>query len=473
MAATTSHVERLGDFVARARFEDIPATIVEKAKRHILDTLGAGLAGATSDESAHVCAMLEACGEGGPAVIWGKEKRAAARAAALANGVAAHAFELDDTGGCDHSGAVVLPAAMSALCQCRDAVSGADLIKAVVLGYDLGRRVMEALGGYEPHNAAGWHSTGTCGTFASAAGVASLLRLDARQCTSAIALAASFSSGLWAFIHDGSQAKRMHAGRAAEGGLLAALLAREGVTGPVRVFDDVWGGFLRAFAHEPTDVDALIRDLGSTWKMESAAIKPYASCRGTHSAVDAVGKILSTPGVSVESLSELRVRLSPFLHDMCGGRDLSLMPAAQMSLPYAVAARMTFGTAGLSAYAEKRRADAAVQAAMAKIVLATDDSMAASDEPYLTAVLLDGRRIDERVTVALGAPANPLNDEGLLAKFNELAGLVLDAGRIRELADAVLTLEREPDARSLSARLAPGAARELSKRYLSVAAQAN
>jgi 2-methylcitrate dehydratase PrpD len=251
MTISLSHADRLGAFVAGTRFEQIPAATVEKAKRHILDTFGAGLAGATSDESARVCAVIEVSGEIGDTVVWGRKRGASARAAALANGVAVHAFELDDAGGCDHSGAVVLPAVMSALCQCRGRVSGADLIKAVIIGYDLGRRVMDAFGGYEPHNAAGWHSTGTCGTFAAAAAAASLLGLDAQQCASAIALAASFSSGLWAFIHDGSQAKRIHAGRAAEGGLLATLLARQGVTGPVRVFDDVWGGFLRAFAHDP------------------------------------------------------------------------------------------------------------------------------------------------------------------------------------------------------------------------------
>jgi 2-methylcitrate dehydratase PrpD len=443
----------LGTFVAGTRFEQIPATVVEKAKRHILDTFGAGLAGATSDESARVCAVIEAGGETGDAVVWGTRRGASARAAALANGVAAHAFELDDAGGCDHSGAVVLPAVMSALCLSEDRVSGAELITAVILGYDLGRRVMDAFGGYDPHNAAGWHSTGTCGTFAAATAAASVLGLDARQCTSAIALAASFSSGLWAFIHDGSQAKRIHAGRAAEGGLLATLLARQGVTGPVRVFDDVWGGFLRAFAHDPTDVDALVRDLGSTWNIESAVIKPYASCRGTHAAVDAIGKILEATGVSLDDVHEVRARMSPFLHGMCGGRDVSLMPAAQMSLPYAVAARMAFGTAGLAAYSQERRADPAVHAAMAKIALLTDRSMAPNDEPYITVVLVDGHCIEERVTAALGAPTNPVSDEALLAKFTELAGLVLNTEKATELADAVLALDSQPDARLLSAKL--------------------
>jgi 2-methylcitrate dehydratase PrpD len=451
-------VERLGAFVAQTRFEDLPGKMVAKTKRHILDTFGAGLAGATSDESRRACAMIEASGETGGTGIWGKAERATPRSAAFANGVASHSFELDDTGGCDHSGAVVLPAVMSALPLSGETVTGADVVKAVMLGYDLGRRVMEGFGGYEPHNLSGWHSTGTCGTFAAAAAAASILRLDQRQCASAIALAASFSSGLWAFIHDGSQAKRMHAGRAAEGGFLAALLARQGVSGPARVFDDLWGGFYRTFAHHPTDVDALTRDLGSVWKMENAAIKPYASCRGTHSSVDAIGKLMEVPGVRLDAISEVRARMSPFLHGMCGGRDVALMPAAQMSLPYAVAARMALGSAGLSAYSEERRRDPALHAAMDKVALTTDDEMAPNDEPYITMLLEDGRKFEERVTVALGAPGNPLGDEALLAKFKELAGMVLRREKVDELADKTLSLDDLWDARSLPALLMGDAA---------------
>lgn len=454
MKSSQSHLERLGAFVAQTRFEDLPDHLVAKAKRHILDSFGAGLAGATSEELRHICAVLAASGETGDSVIWGRKERATSLAAALANGVASHSFELDDTGGCDHSGAVVLPAAMSALELSGEEIDGADFIKAVILGYDLGRRVMEGFGGYEPHNAAGWHSTGTCGTFAAAAAAASILGLDAHRCASAIALSASFSSGLWAFIHDGSQAKRVHAGRAAEGGLLAALSARQGVTGPARVFDDVWGGFYQAFSHHPTDVDALVRDLGSSWKMESAAIKPYASCRGTHASVDAIGKLLQQPGVTPDNITEVRARMSPFLHGMCGGRDVSVMPAAQMSLPYAVAARMTFNHAGLAAYADERRQDPALHEAMAKVVLSIDDRMAPNDEPYITVILADGRKLDERVTVALGAPGNPVEDKALFAKFEELAGMVLSSAKLRKLKDMVLDLEQLNDCRPLTKLLA-------------------
>ena len=236
---------QLGTFVADTTFEQLPREVVEKAKRHILDTFGAALVGATSEEAARAKEALLAMEGGGTAPVWGKCESVAPRSAALLNGIAAHAFELDDTGGCDHSGAVVLPASVAALSLLDKPVSGRAFITAVVLGYDVGRRALEGFGGYRPHNEAGWHSTGTCGTFAAAAACASLLRLTPKQAPSCLGLAASFSGGLWAFIHDGAMAKRVHAGRAAESGLLAALLARANITGPAHVFEDVWADLSR------------------------------------------------------------------------------------------------------------------------------------------------------------------------------------------------------------------------------------
>lgn len=453
--ARSSHAERMGAFIAGASATDLPEAIVEKAKRHVLDTFGAALAGAISDETRAIRAMLRASEGRGPAPVWGTAMALSPRGAALANGVAAHAFELDDTGGCDHSGAVVLPAAVSALALTEAPVSGAEFLLAVVLGYDIGRRVLDAFGGYQAHNAAGWHSTGTCGVFGAAAASCRILRLGPAACTAALGLSASFAGGLWAFIHDGSQAKRVHAGRAAEGGLLAALLARQGVTGPGRVFDDVWGGFLPSHAHGPTEAEALVDGLGQSWRISRCAIKPYASCRGTHSAVDAVGGLMQRHGMAADAVARVTVRLSPFLNGMCGGRDIASLPAAQMSLPYAVAARVVLGHAGLSAYAPSCRADAALRTMVERVVLQVDDAMAADTEPVVTLCTVAGQCFEAQVTVPLGAPGNPLGDAALVAKFMELAGLVLPEAGSARLRDTVLRLDGIKDARDLLPLLAP------------------
>lgn len=219
-------INQLARFVAQTTFSDLPEALVERAKRHILDTFGATLAGSNSPIALAVQQTVLAEGCAPAASVWGGSLATSPRNAAWLNGIAAHMYELDDTGGCDHSGAVVLPAVMAVLLLCPADVTGRELITAVVLGYEIGRRVLEACGGYAPHNEAGWHSTSTCGVFGAAAAVASLLKLDQNQTVQALGIAASFSGGLWGFIHDGSQSKKLHAGRAAEGGVLAAMLAR-------------------------------------------------------------------------------------------------------------------------------------------------------------------------------------------------------------------------------------------------------
>ena len=452
--STTTPATEIADFVARTRFEDLPGPVVAKAKRHILDTLGAALAGATSVEGRTTrTTFLDSDGPG-RSLAWGSNDRLSPRNAAFVNGTAAHAFELDDTGGCDHSGAVVLPAVLAALDLARQPITGRDMITAVVLGYDIGRRVMEGFGGYKPHNQAGWHSTGTCGTFGAAAGAAAVLGLDRLQTAHALTLSASFSSGLWAFIHDGAMAKRLHAGRAAEGGLLAAQLARAGMTGPVRVFDDVWGGFFATFgAGKPSDA-AFVRDLGVDWKILIAAIKPYASCRDTHSAVDAVGRLLVRGDFTANDVASVRIRANAFLAGMVGGRDASTLPAAQMSLPYAVAVRICLGQAGLSAYALQHRTSAPVRDMIGRIELVVDPTVVASDQSTVSITLKSGATLDEPTAIPLGSPTNPVSDAALIAKFEELAGLVIDAPGVTRIANAVLDLDRLDDARPLVALLA-------------------
>jgi 2-methylcitrate dehydratase PrpD len=451
MSAT--HAETLADFVHDAGFAMLPAATVAKAKRHVLDTLGAALAGATSGEARRARSVLAASDGVGPAALWGTAERLSPRNAALVNGIAAHAFELDDTGGCDHSGAVVLPAVIAALGLAKRKVSGRDLVLAVVLGYDVGRRVMEAFGGYKPHNEAGWHSTGTCGVFAAAAAASRVLGLDRAQTRAAIGIAASSSSGIWAFIHDGTMTKRLHAGRAAEGGLLACVLAQGGITGPTRIFDDVWGGFLKSYAHGPVDADALTRGLGAAWRMDIAAIKPYASCRDTHCAVDAIGRLIARERIAATDVAKIEVRANDFLIGMVGGADVSTMPAAQMSLPFAVSARLVFGSAGLSSYAADKRADPRIRAMLPRVELVRDPAILGSDRSLVSVTMRDGRRLDEKTSIPLGAPDNPVDDPALLAKFRELAGLVLPATRVDELARHALALDEIADAADLSALL--------------------
>src|SRR5215469_15150440 len=168
----------LAERVCRVRFSDFPAATIHKTKLHLLDTIGAGLAGSASQETQRVWRGLGLEADTGSSAVWGMPHRVNARSASFINGVSAHALELDDSGGCDHSGAVVVPAALAILPQLKETVSGQHLLTAILMGYEVGRRVLEAVGGYETHNGGGWHSTGTCGVFGAATATGLLLGLN-------------------------------------------------------------------------------------------------------------------------------------------------------------------------------------------------------------------------------------------------------------------------------------------------------
>ncbi|PMY52619.1 MULTISPECIES: MmgE/PrpD family protein [Pseudomonas] len=443
---------RLAQFCVDTRFEDLPAELVEQAKRHILDTFGAALAGAGSDVARQAHEVFK--GEAGSTLVWGTGQRVGAAQAAMLNGIAAHALELDDTGGCDHSGAVVLPAVMAALSMSTLSVSeasidGRELITAVVIGYEIGRRVLEACGSYSAHNGAGWHSTATCGVFGAAAASARILGLDAQQTLSALGIAGSFSGGLWAFIHDGSQSKRLHSGRAAEGGLLAARFAQQGITGPTKLFDDVWGGFLKTLAADTAAPEALDAELGHVWKLARCSIKPYAACRGTHSAIDALGLLLDQLQVSAEQVEDVQVSLCGFLQDMCGGQDVSTLPAAQMSLRYALATRLLHGHCRLEAYDDEQRRHPRIAHWMSRIRLEVDPQLSEDGEPVVSVRTVDGRQASLCVEVPLGAPGNPLSDAALEEKFFSLAGRVIPLQQAKELLEQLWRLEELESVRAL------------------------
>ena len=438
----------LADRLCQVRFSDFPASTVHKAKLHLLDTIGAGLAGSASPETQRVWRGLGLQTDGGRSAVWGMPYDISVRSAGFINGVSAHALELDDSGGCDHSGAVVVPAALAILPELAEAVSGRRLLTAMVMGYEVGRRVLEAVGGYETHNGLGWHSTGTCGVFGATAAAGLLLDLDAPRLEQALGISCSFAGGTWAFIHDGSQTKKLHPGRAAVGGLTAALLAASEFKGPTEIFEpEAWGSFFKTFSPGQSAPHLLTEAFGEKWRLDRCSIKPYATCRGTHSAIDAVRQLRTAH--HLEAIAAIEVEMSGFQFGMCGGTSVASRAQAQMSLPYAIAAELQFGKVGPAELEPDRWSSPEIQAWLDRIAVRIDPGMADADEPAVTLVAKDGRRYRAIVEFPSGSPANPLADEQLIAKFRDLAGLVLPASRIAEIENVVLKLDEIADARDL------------------------
>jgi 2-methylcitrate dehydratase PrpD len=431
----------LAAFYAGVKAADLPPETIHAVRRHVLDTFGATLAGIHQPEpEAALAAARIGYGEGGPALLWGRAETLAPAAAALVNGTAADALELDDASGCDHSGAVVVPAVMAALPLAGGADEG-DLLTAVATGYDLGRRMLEASGGYDAHNNAGWHSTGTCGVFGAAGAVARLMRCDPDMTCRALGIAGSFASGSWAFMSEGAMTKRLHPGHAAASGVLAVLLARSGMTGPAAILDAPWGGFLPTYARDKADPAALTDGLGRDWRIHRSSIKPYASCRGTHSAVEAMLRFRAE-GARTADVAAIRVRVHPTIVRMCGATQVTTLLDAQMSLPYAVAVALVKGAADLPMFAEAVRRDPEVLAQAARIEVIESAEPMSNVAADLSVTFHDGGERRLRIDVPAGSGANPLPDAGVTAKYRSLAGPVLGERQTAELEDAVWRLGR-------------------------------
>lgn len=435
--------------ICSVNFEDFPSETIHKAKLHLLDTLGVALAGSRSPETRAMLDVLGVKGHG-TSGIWGLPSGADARTAALINGISAHAFELDDSGGCDHSGAVVVPAALAALSQALHVVDGRSLLRSVLLGYEVGRRVLEAVGAYEEHNGLGWHSTGTCGPFGAAAAVAALRDADIATTASALGTACSFAGGTWAFIGNGSPTKKLHAGRAAEGGLLAASLAMQGFQGPNGVFEtETWGSFYQTFGGKRGNSDLLTADFGVRWRLDRCSIKPHATCRGTHSGIDALDHLTKKHGIEVDDITSVEIDISKFQFGMCGGKTIESRAQAQMSLPYALAARLLYGKVFLAELEPEAWSAPGVAPVIERIAVRVDPTMADEDEPAITITTRGGIRDRLIVNAPLGGPENPLSDDKIIEKFASLSSGILAPERVSELRDFVLDLENRTDAREL------------------------
>ena len=443
---------QLAAYGCRLSLDQIPDDVITHARYLLLDLIGAALAGVDTPEvKAAVRALGKMAPAGGPCTIWGTPRQTVPSGAALVNGIAAHARELDDFGGVDHTGAVVVPALLS-VGEAWPVVSGKCLLEAMIFGYEVGRRTLDASGGYRAHNHAdGWHSTGTCGSFAAAAAVSKALGLDVRESTWALGLAGSFTGGTWAFTQDGAMSKRYHAGRAAETGVTAACLAQSGFSGPAVIFEAPWGGFLGTYARAAPAPDALVRDLGVRYGIMRSGIKPYAACRDIHSSLDVVLEARRVYHLGPDDIAGIEVRCIPEIIQMVGQVTTpETRIEAQLSLPYSIGVALVTGQASLAEYEAPFLNDPAVQRLAQRVVMLADPDLPPDSEPRLVITTTKGRRIPGHVAYASGAPQNPLSPEGIVRKFEALAARVLPSRQVQALKDEILTVETLPDVRRIA-----------------------
>jgi 2-methylcitrate dehydratase PrpD len=448
-AHDASLTERLASFVAGVTTEDVPAPVRETAAWWVLDWLGCAIAGLDTPPGRilieHTAAQPRA-----DVSCLGLADGRSTQVAALHNGGVSHIVEMDDVhrAAIIHPAAVVVPAALAVAEQQR--ASGRDLLAAVTLGYEVAIRVGESVGKTHYFH---WHNTSTCGVFGAAAAAGWLLGLDAERLTWAFGNAGTQANGLWEFIADGAMSKHLHTGRAAANGVLAAELAAIGFTGARRILEGRQGFF--AATAPDGNPGAVVEGLGSGWKLPGTSIKPYPSCRHTHSSVDAALALQSEHNLAADDVERIEIDGYRSVLDLTDNPRPAHLYAAKFSVQYCVARALTDGALRIADFTPERIAEADVRDLMLRTTVRLDPELDARAPAALPARvrlhLRDGRSVEETVFTARGDPEAPLSPAELRDKF---LGMVADStygAQGEELLATITGLDGCKDVRGLLA----------------------
>ena len=442
----TYETVRLAEYAAGLRYEDIPPEVVQRAKDCIIDTVAVVVQGSTLPWSRIVAGYAHRMGAGGRSRILGIDGPAVqAPAAALANGAFAHAFESDNLtkpGAGVHPGGTLLPPGL-AVAQERGS-GGRALVTAVVAGFEVMYRIGHAT--KHSNERRGFHAPGTTGPFGAAVAAGHLLGLDAARMTNALGIAGSLAGGLMEFARSGTGAmvKRLHLGRAAESGVLAASLAADGFTGPRSVLEGE-AGFLKVFCTE-FDVADLTRGLGSDYATMHLCLKRFPVHMTAHTAVQAVLELQAEHKFDGAAVERVTVGGNERMATVNNIREPSDIMMAQYSIPFCVALALFRDPRDPASFDDSALADAAIRDMCGRVlVVVADSSMGIGGAAVVTVVLRDGRSFTREVMEFNGTPARPLSRDELREKF-----VTLTRARYAEVAAGALferlaTMEREPD----------------------------
>jgi 2-methylcitrate dehydratase PrpD len=438
---------RLAEFVTSLRLEDLPAGVREAAKLHALDTLGCGLAAHGLGEGTFVHAAAAEVATAGPATAIGRPGGLPAGEAALLNGTLCHLLDFDDThpDSVVHVSAAVVPAALAAA-ETSGAVSGAELLCALVAGNEISVRLGMAAGGR--FHARGFHPTGVCGVFGATATVAKLRGLSEEQTINALGIAGSMAGGLLEFLADGAKTKPLHPGFAAQAALTAVRLAAHGASGPRSVLDGERGFFAAYLNGEETNLAEQVADLGTRYETPRIAFKPYPACHYVHAPVDSLAMLIEREGLTADDVESITA------FSDATGVALVLEPAAdkvrprtvydaKFSLPFCLASLLVHGSVDVTTFAEAAIAESAVLE-LAMRVRGEVRAYALSPDAFPGGVRVhtrDGRTLEHELRHQRGGSEFPMSTDDIVAKYRFNAGQALTGAAAAGLEEAVLGLD--------------------------------
>ena len=445
----------LAAYMSAARTRALPDEVIEQAKFHLLDTMAAMISGSELPPGQAAQRNIREHGGNGPATVVGTAFTAPPIDAALANGMMAHADETDDSHNesRSHPGCAVVPAALAT-----GEISGIDgpgLLRSVTLGYDIGTRVVLAMGGaaFSYESSLSTHSI--AGTFGAAAAASCAVGLDTRQMRWALDYTAQQSSGFTAWRRDTDHIEKafVFAGKTARDGVTAALLVQSGWNG----VDDVFSGpdnFFAAYAPK-AQPEKLIEKLGERYEITQTDIKKWTVGSPIQGPLDAIEAIRSKKPFDDDQVKKVTVRLAPSVASVVDNRDIP-----DICLQHMVAVMLIDRTVSFQAAHDKARMqDAAVLKQRARVNLVGDDELAKllpARETVVEIDLNDGTHLSERVSAVRGTPRNPMNRDEVIGKARDLIVPVLGRDTATRLTDTIFDIESLTDIRILRRLLQRG-----------------
>jgi len=448
---------KLSEFICGLTFEKIPPSALERIKISILDTLGCALSGSQFEWARAVNDFVQSQQGVPEATLWATPFKGPAANVVLGNGTMAHSFDFDDYfhKAKLHPSAPVIPAALAV--GEKERIDGKKLITAIAAGIEtmthIGRGINPAAS-----RARGWHLTGTCGTFGAAAAAGKIWDFDTRTMTSALGMAGTQSSGLWAFTADGSESKRFHPGRAAQSGIIAASLAAGGYRGPAKIIEAADGGLFKATSDD-FDFARVTEGLGEIFDCEEIGIKPHAACASLHSSVDAVLGLKSENRLSVQDIQTVHVYNSELVNLQCGF-PYEPMGAlqAQMSMQYCVARALMDGMLYLDQFSKEKLSEPAALDLAGRVIFVLDEEINRiypREFPSVVEIIMkDGRKFKTRVDMPKGSPANPVTWEDVRQKFAMLSLPVIGENKVAALTEMIMRIDTVNDVGRIAALLA-------------------
>jgi len=387
--------------------------------------------------------LLRAEGCSLAATVIGSGFKTSAQNAALANGFLGHLEDYDDTHTTViHPSAPILPVAL-ALSEQRT-VSGRDLLGAFAVGVEVACRIGLVIVAHFRDGAAHWHITNTCGVLGAAAAAGRLLRLTQEQMIYAFAIAGTQACGVREVF--GSMCKPFHAGKAAQNGVVAALLAQRGFTGTDGIFEGARG--LVGVMAKGHDINEATKDLGARWELRQNGLKPYACGQANHGFIDAALALRKQPGVTPQTIKHIQGSVEQFAPALVRRRHPRSGLESKFCYYHSVAAALTDGQALPAQFTDERATDPAIESLRNRIDFDEDPSLPRR-AVRVTLELNDGRTYTERVDHPTGTPGNPMSDTMVQEKFNGLASKVLGAEKAEKAQRALWGVDKLSDVSEL------------------------